>query len=676
MSRTRTGGALLIGLLWLLSPGGSAHAQPGPAKQPAPKSAPGKTAAAKPAGKPGKKPGRKPAKGGGESKKPARKAGSEPKLADPQVRSAIAGQPVTETDSPELKGLREADDALFFDLLTPVAPAPAPERPEVVATGLPSAPQVSPPPELSPEVGDVKWMAGLKTPDLPFRWDVRLVRYLDYFKNSPKGRNFVASLLKRSGRYEAKLREALKKKGLPEDLVYLALCESGMNPRIVSHAGAAGLWQFMPKAGEAYGLRIDRWVDERLDPERSTEAAIRYLSDLNSRFGRWELAMAAYNMGHGGLLTSIRKYNTNDFWELSQLEAGVPYETALYVPKIVAVAFVAKNREAFGIQNLELDPPEKFETAVVGPSVSLEAVASATKTDTATLAAMNPQLLDATTPPASDAKTTFAIRVPEGAKTPELSKLATAAPGEVERHIVRWGESLEVIAADVGLTEAKLRSLNGFKDTVPPRPGTVVLVPKRSAVGGRPVPVDPPVVVVPARTTEHPGKERVFYEVVWGDSLDDVARVLGVTSDDLVLWNNLDRTAKLHGKMILQAFVAPGATRGDVRTIAPAQAKVLVVGSPEFFDYFEAKNNRSRVVVTVKAGDTMRALAKRYGTSLGMLERINHRSRDAELTVGDTLVVYTPKGNAAAAAAAVAAPKPGAEVDLYDRSDDTTGDDD
>ena len=105
----------------------------------------------------------------------------------------------------------------------------------------------------------------------------------------------------------------------------------------------------MPEGARIYGLTVDRWIDERLDPERSTLAAARYLADLHTRFGSWELAFAAYNMGYGGLLSSIRKYNTNDFWELSRLESGMPLETALYVPKIVAMAIVARNRAVFGL---------------------------------------------------------------------------------------------------------------------------------------------------------------------------------------------------------------------------------------------------------------------------------------------------------------------------------------
>jgi membrane-bound lytic murein transglycosylase D len=560
-----------------------------------------------------KKPAKKPVKAT-ESKKPARRPGSAAAPADAAARSQIAGQPVeTPTESPELSQIREVDKVLFWDLAEVTV---APKEPSVSVTGLPPREAAVPPTETPASSSGLAWMAALTPPDLPYRWDVRLIRYLDYFKNTPSGKSFVSGLLKRSGRYEAKLRESLRASGLPEDLVYLSLVESGMNPRIVSHAGAAGLWQFMPKAGTAYGLRIDKTVDERLDPERSTQAATRFLSDLHKRFGRWELAMAAYNMGHGGLLTSIRKYNTNDFWELAELEAGVPYETALYVPKILAIAFVARNKEAFGLSDLTLDPAEKWAETSQKPAPT-----------------------ERTSP--KPAKVGARVDVAE-APSPILGPTARPAaqpapdPANTRARTLRWGESLERVAAEHGTTEAKLRKLNGLVEWTPPRPGSTIRVPDVDATTKG----DPLVAVVPARASEVASGERVFYEVVWGDELDDVARALGVSPAQLIQWNNLDRSAKLHAKMVLQAFVGSVPDERAVRVVRASSARVLVVGSPEFFEHFESKNGRSRFTVTTREGDTFAGLAKRYGLSVGMLERINHRSRSDKLQPGESLVVY------------------------------------
>jgi len=605
----------------------------GPAEARAGKHDATKSVAAKPAKKKAS-----PKKGGRGSlaNKVPRKKGSTPGEADKNKRASIAGETPKETaPEPELQEIRDVDDELFPELFEDATKSLGTADSRIVANGLP--PNVEPASDTSQATSDFGWMASLEKPDIPFRWDARLVRYLDYFKNNPKGRAFARALVKRAGRYEVKIRAAAKAKGIPEDVVWLSLVESAMNPKTGSSAGAAGLWQFMPKSATAYGLRVDKWVDERLDPERSTEAALRYLGDLHTRFGRWELAFAAYNMGHGGLLTAIRKYNTNDFWELSELEAGVPFETALYVPKIVALAFVSRNKAVFGCDDVVPDAPEPFDLAQVGPGVSLEAVAGAAGTTKATLADMNPALVSDETPPgATQAKSAFPVRVPEGKKAAVEAKLSFPATTTGEPYTLRWGESLDFVASQHGTTESKLRAMNGLDDPTPPRPGTRILVPKGHAA----LP-ETPVAVIPSRVEPVPGRERVFYEVVWGDRLGDVASVLGVTTDDLCRWNNIDRDARLHGRMVLQAFVPPEQNLDDVRVSHEADTKVLAVGSEEFFDWFESKNGRTRLVVTVQSGDTIKSLASKYALTIGMMERINHRARNAALVPGEKLVVYT-----------------------------------
>ncbi|NUO49280.1 MAG: transglycosylase SLT domain-containing protein [Polyangiaceae bacterium] len=602
--------------------------------------------------------GKKPAKKAGAasiSNKAPRKSGSEAAPADQGARASVAGQPVHEAASADagVPELREVDDLLFPEGGGPseLASSDAGAEVRVIANGLPLRAE---PTTTKNAPSDLKWMASLVKPDIPFRWDARLVKYLDYFKNNPKGRSFAAALVKRSGRFETKIRAAAKAQGVPEDLVWVALVESGMNPRTVSPVGAAGLWQFMPKAATAYGLRMDRWVDERLDPERSTAAGLKYLKDLHSRFGSWELALAAYNMGHGALLTAVRKYNTNDFWELSQLEAGVPYETALYVPKIVALAFVAKNKQTFGCDTVEVDPPEQFEVALVAPGASLDSVAKATGSTKDAIDKLNPQLVAGQAPPTQSAGARAAqVRVPMGKGADLVGALPVSDVENLYRHTVRWGESLELLAASTGTTEAKLRSLNGMTDTVPPRPGTPLLLPRAPVA---PQNAEQPVAVVPGRSASYPGRKRVFYEVVWGDRIEDVGRVLGVTVEELSRWNNVDRSARLHGKMVLQAFIDEKRSVENVRLLSAAETKVLVVGTQEFFDHFEAKNGRSRIVITAKEGETLTTIAKRYGCSAGLLERINHKPRKSSLTPGEQVVVYTSRTEAPKAA-----PVPGAD---------------
>ncbi len=585
---------------------------PPAAAQPAAKPGAPAKAQAKPAPKPAAKPLKKP------GKHVATRKGGEAGEPDEATRRAIAGvSGHLVHESPELRAMRELDRVLFPGAApSPGAPwvaegTPLIDRgePEVLASGMPpSTPLHAAAPV---PARDLSWLRRLTMPDVPVRWDARVVRYLEYYRTSPRGRSMVAGWLKKSGRYGGSIRRILREQGLPEDIVWLALVESGFDPTIVSPAGAAGLWQFMPEGARIYGLAVDRWLDERLDPERSTLAAARYLADLHQRFGSWELAFAAYNMGYGGLLSSIRKYNTNDFWELSRLESGMPLETALYVPKIVAMAIVAKNRAIFGLDDVEPDAAASFDKLSVRPGVSLQSVALAAGTSTDKLAELNPQLVAGRAPPslpgAGKDDATWVVRVPAGAAAKASNSLPAfaAAEARVERYVVRWGESLDDVATRRRTTRGMLASLNGVRRDESLRPGTVLLVPaarpEDAADPFSDAPAGKPVVVVPAQTFGSEGHHRVFYKVIPGDTLRDVAAIFSVTPDDVCRWNVLDAGASLHDGMTLQLYPTPP-TRPDVLVLDEKDARVLPVGSPEFFSHFEGLRGRTRVEAPREAG--------------------------------------------------------------------------
>jgi membrane-bound lytic murein transglycosylase D len=482
----------------------------------------------------------------------------------------------------------------------------------------------------------------------------------------------AAGWVKKSGRYGAFVRRTLREQGVPEDVLWLALVESGFDPTIHSPVGAAGLWQFMPEGARIYGLNVERWVDERLDPERSTIAAARYLSDLRRRFGNWELAFAAYNMGYGGLLAAIRKYGTNDFWELGRLEAGLPLETALYVPKILAMAIVAKNCAVFGCDGVELDSAVTFDKITVGAGVSLRTVANAAGADPDAVAALNPQYPIGRTPPqpaGSEGSATHVVRVPAGTGPLAAKSVTTLAQREdkLDRHVVRWGESLEDIASTLRTTRSSILSLNGFRTSEQVRPGTVLLVPARAVAVASPADTQvKPVVVVPAEKFVYPDRRRIFYRIVAGDTARDVASALSVPLGDLCRWNAIDTSAALHEGMVLQAFVPKAAAFTHALVTEEDKTRVLTVGSTEFFEHFESLKGRKRIEIVAANGDSWRGLSKRYGLSLGMLERINHRSRSSALTTGEKVVVYVA---AAKSIAPKAAPPPAEAEPIEEKPD-------
>ena len=575
------------------------------------------------------------------------------------VRRSIAQGPTAQdraagVDDPELQALHAAELVLFPRPLEGAHPGWSWELPEslssgptVSATGVPPTPRLVPK-ERSSEltVSDAKWLDSLTLPNLPVRLDARVVRYLKFYRDSAQGRAIVRAWARKSGRYTPALKAEFAKQGLPTDLVWLSLIESGHNPTIHSPAGAAGLWQFVPESARMYGLTVDRWVDERLDPQRSTQAAARFLSDLYQRFGSWELAIASYNMGYGGMSRAVRKYNTNDFWELSRHEAGVPWETTLYVPKIMAIAIVMNNKKAFGIDGIQRDDPVTFDTIRVIPGTSLSRVAAAAEISLPEIEAMNPQLLASRVPPAESRQgaKTWPVRVPvgKGAVASRKLKASSGLDAGLEPYVVRFGDTIEIVAEANRTSEKKLRQLNGIEGDEWLDSGTVLLVPRLDP-GEGPAPVAEEVTVVSTSQFHYADRQRIFYTVRQGDRLEDIASAFGVTRAELVAWNAVDPEAKLQSGMALQLFVPQDAKLDRVRYTKESATKVLVVGTDEFFEYFEGLKGKKRIRVTVKEGDTLESIGKRYGMSVGWMERVNRRSRRDELMPGETVVVYTER---------------------------------
>ena len=293
-------------------------------------------------------------------------------------------------------------------------------------------------------------------------------------------------------------------------------------------------------------------------------------------FGNWDLAFAAYNMGYGGLLSSIRKFNTNSFWELRRLEAGLPYETAQYVPKIMALAIAARNCKVFGCGAVKLAPPAPFgsrsvDKLAVAPGVTLDDIAKAAGVKPGIIKALNPQFIGSRLPPLQQAggrRKSWTIYLPPGS----AQKAASAIPSHGVAHRlatyqVRWGESLTHVARRLRTSNNRLILLNDLHPFESPRPGTTLFIPAgRTPKGDGEVFANmhrlrKQVVVVPHHGFHYPNRRRVIYQAVFGDKIDDVARVCNVSIDELTRWNHLDRRATLQDGMRLVHGGCPQALR-------------------------------------------------------------------------------------------------------------------
>jgi membrane-bound lytic murein transglycosylase D len=212
----------------------------------------------------------------------------------------------------------------------------------------------------------------------------------------------------RSGRYLGMIQRVFRERGLPEDLAYTAMIESGFSPRAVSRVGATGMWQFMEGTARRYGLVVNRWVDERLDPVKATVAAAQYLGDLYGMFGHWFLAQAAYNAGEARVAKAIQRAGSNDFWALTQTP-HLPDETKLFVPQILAAAAISREPDRYGFA-VDPDPPLAYDEVTVNRSLDLETVARLAGVGPAEVRDLNPALVARVTPPSGG----FTLRLPVG----------------------------------------------------------------------------------------------------------------------------------------------------------------------------------------------------------------------------------------------------------------------
>lgn len=242
--------------------------------------------------------------------------------------------------------------------------------------------------------------------DIPVVYNDQVKKWMDYFLN--RGRGFFERYTERAGRYAPILGAILEEHGLPRDLIFLAMAESGFNTSAKSWAAAVGPWQFMPSTGRTYGLEQDWYKDERRDPIKATVAAARYLTKLYGDFGSWEVAAAAYNAGEGKLSKAIVKYKSEDFWDISK-GRYLKAETKDYVPKIMALAIIGKNLKSFGFDDVEFHEPLDFDEVTVKPSTDLIKLSESLGVDFEEIQRLNPEVLRWFTPPNQD---NYKLRIP------------------------------------------------------------------------------------------------------------------------------------------------------------------------------------------------------------------------------------------------------------------------
>ncbi|MGB9905970.1 MAG: LysM peptidoglycan-binding domain-containing protein [Candidatus Saccharicenans sp.] len=362
-------------------------------------------------------------------------------------------------------------------------------------------------------------------------------------------RRFFEEAYRRSGQYRPMIVEELKKAGLPEELSWLPLIESGYKPRALSRSRALGLWQFIASTGYRYGLKRDKFIDERMDPVKATRAAIKYLQELHDFFGDWTTAIAAYNCGEIRVQNVIRAQKIDyldNFWDLF---ANLPYETARYVPRFIATLMIIDNPEKYGFSLPEPEPALDYETVTLQKPVKLSVLASRLGLSQDQLVQLNPELRHDSTPDYQ-----YQLRVPAGWAEPTLAclnELPNWMPPEAVFgwHTVRKGETLGLIARRYRTTIQAIVRLNNLKNSRLIYPGQRLKIPGR-AQGLTPAEDDGGPVTVASGQVATPD-QAIVYVVKAGDTLYQISRNFGVSVDRIKRDNNLSDDNLVPGQKLI-----------------------------------------------------------------------------------------------------------------------------
>lgn len=420
-----------------------------------------------------------------------------------------------------------------------------------------------------------------------------------------KGRKFFIDGLTRSGRYQGMIEQIFREESIPHDLMYLAQVESLFMPNALSRAAARGIWQFTRGTAIRYGLRVDRYVDERSDPEKSTRAAARYLNDLYAMFHDWNLVLAAYNWGEGAIQRLVDKSGVNDFWNLANLKRKMPEETKNHIPLIMASIILARNPEKYGLP-VELDPPLAYDKVRIDKRINLKAAAKALDVPVDLLTRLNPALRSSYTPPNYPG---FMLNVPAGMGDDLNEKLASLPAADLRadpefngRYKVQPGETLSGIAARFGVSVDALQMANGLESPKALRAGAWIVVPAARTVVRSSAPTQPARLVNGA------------YKVQDGDTLSGIARRFKVSIAALQQANNLQSPESLRIGAVLKVPAAQ-ATAGSAPKTTPARRH------------------------QVKAGETLGSIAGKYGISVDALQKANGIRSPQSLQIGAWLEI-------------------------------------
>jgi membrane-bound lytic murein transglycosylase D len=427
-------------------------------------------------------------------------------------------------------------------------------------------------------------------------------------------RDFFLDAYRRSGKYRPRMEAALKEAGLPAELSWLPLIESGYKVTALSPARALGLWQFIPSTGYRYNLNRDKYIDERLDPDKATRGAIEYLKELHEMFGDWATVLAGYNCGENRVLRTIQGQNINyldNFWDLYE---RLPRETARYVPRFLATLHIITSPGKYGLNAVAVEPPLLFETVNVPRQAQLKSIAQATGIDDAILRELNAELRQGILP-----EDGYELRVPPGSADLVLAKIDEIpvyrpARVVVVQHMVRKGDTLDTLAKKYRSDAKTIMLANNMRRPEPLAVGKTVRVPLVEASSDeRPAPAHAP---TQAAKTPAYKPETIEHVVRPGDSLWNIAKRYGTTTQEIERINRVTASSITLGQVLKIVPAAP-----------PPQTKV------------EPPKPRPAATYTVRKGDTLQSIAKSHNTTVERLLSLNKMIPQSKIQPGQKILV-------------------------------------